>query len=67
MLSLKVEITGSTAADIEAALDEVTRSVENGNTCGFDRSTTGRYFFEVTGEEGPRDPARETLQEDWRP
>ena len=50
MMSLRVEVDGATELDIEQALDEVRRSLENGNTCGFDRSPTGRYFFEVTGE-----------------
>lgn len=61
MLSLKVEITGDTQRDIETALEEVTRSIENGNISGFDHNDTGRYSFEIAGAEEPGDPAEGTL------
>ena len=50
MLHLKIEVSGATEQDLEEAMEEVRLSLDRGNTCGFDRSPTGRYFFEVTGE-----------------
>jgi len=51
VLKANVEIEGRTALDIEAALTEVLRSLESGNTSGFDRNDDGRYSFEVSGED----------------
>jgi flagellar basal body rod protein FlgG len=51
MLELRVTITGRTALDLQLALDEVTHSVANGNTVGFDSNEAGRYDFEVDGED----------------
>jgi hypothetical protein len=49
MMDLKVQVTGRTARDIELALHEVMRSVEDGNTSGFDRNQDGDYTFEISG------------------
>ncbi len=50
MLRLRIEVDGATEQDLEEAMEEVRLSLDRGNTCGFDRSESGRYFFEVTGE-----------------
>jgi hypothetical protein len=49
VLDLTVQVTGRTAGDIEAALHEVLRSVENGNISGADRNEDGDYTFEISG------------------
>lgn len=51
MLKLEIEITGNTTSDLEIALDEVRKQVSEGFTKGFNRNDTGRYHFDVTGEE----------------
>jgi hypothetical protein len=51
MLKVNVEIEGRTCLDVEAALTEVLRSLESGNTSGFGRNGDGRYSFEVSGED----------------
>lgn len=53
MLKLTVEITGKTEGDIELALQETLRKVEGGYKSGFDRNDSGRYSFEIEGEEEP--------------
>lgn len=51
MLELKVEITGATTSDLELALEEVQSLITNGNTSGFNSNETGRFRFDVSGEE----------------
>jgi hypothetical protein len=56
MMTLKVEISGLTSLDLEAGLEQVRLSIENGNTNGFDSNDTGQYFFDIDGEEQPQSP-----------
>ena len=53
MPTLTVEIHGKTFDDLELALKEVTKNVSSEiiEIEGFDRNDSGRYYFEIKGEE----------------
>lgn len=51
MLSGKIEFTGKTMSDVEAAVEEALERIKNENTSGFDRNEDGSFTFEVDGEE----------------
>lgn len=55
MLQLKVEITGATTSDLELALEEVQSLITNGNPSGINSNETGRFRFDVSGEEADVD------------
>lgn len=50
-LKLTVEIEGDTYNDLEIALDEVRRLLGQECTSGGDSNDSGRFSFEITGEE----------------
>lgn len=51
MLKLKIECSGKTFRDLELALDEVKRLVAQEYLSGFNSNDTGRFTFDITGEE----------------
>lgn len=53
MKKLVIEITGKTDSDLLIALEYVTKGVEEGYVTGHDSNDSGRYLFNVTGEEDP--------------
>lgn len=55
MLELSITITGKTTGDLELALEQVNTDVSKGCVEGFDRNDSGRYFFEIKGEEEEND------------
>lgn len=66
MLTLTVEIHGKTFGDLELTLEEVTKSVSSENIEGFDRNDSGRYYFDIKGEEElePEDGEEEENDDD---
>lgn len=55
MLTLSISVNGKTREDLELALEEAVRRFWAGNKLGFDRSDSGNFRFEVTGDEEPAD------------
>lgn len=53
MYKLTIEIEGKTTDDLLYALDEVRSKVEQEYGSGFDSNDSGRYKFDVSGEEEP--------------
>lgn len=51
MLKLTIAIQGKTEGDLAVALEQVQKQVEGGFTSGGDRNDSGRYYFEIEGEE----------------
>lgn len=51
MLKLTVNISGKSFSDLEIALEEVTSKVSQEYVSGMDRNESGRYHFEIEGEE----------------
>ena len=45
---LKITITGESFYDLEVALDEVKKQIEDEYLSGFNRNETGSYVFDVT-------------------
>jgi hypothetical protein len=45
---LRITITGESFYDLEVALDEVKKKIEEEYLSGFDRSATGDYEFDIT-------------------
>lgn len=54
MFTGKIEFTGATVSDVEAAIEEALRSVKEGNTTGFDHNDSGSYNFELSEAAPPR-------------
>lgn len=50
-LKLIVEIEGDSDGDLSLALDEISRLVGEGCLSGGDSNDSGRFSFEITGEE----------------
>jgi hypothetical protein len=50
-LTLTVTIKGETLSDLEMAMDRIKGQVAEGYKTGSDRNGTGRYSYEVKGEE----------------
>ena len=48
MLELTITIKGKDTADLEVALEEVTRLVGEGYTSGHNANDTGRFDFDIT-------------------
>ena len=59
MKTFTVTIDGDQSSDIEIALEEVKRLVEEGYTSGLNSNDTGRFSFESTGEYEPYEEATE--------
>jgi hypothetical protein len=51
MLDLKITILGHRQDDLEVALGEVTRLVQQGCLSGMNSNDTGRFNFDVKGDE----------------
>lgn len=47
---LRITITGETFCDLEVALDEIKKKIEEQYLSGFDSCETGDYEFDVTEE-----------------
>lgn len=47
---LRITITGESFYDLEVALDEVKKKIEEQYLSGFDSNETGDYEFDVTEE-----------------
>jgi hypothetical protein len=47
---LRITITGESFYDLEVALDEVKKKIEEQYLSGFDNNETGDYEFDVTEE-----------------
>lgn len=47
---LRITITGESFYDLEVALDEVKKKIEEQYLSGFDSNETGDYEFDVTDE-----------------
>jgi hypothetical protein len=45
---LRITITGESFYDLEVALDEVKKKIEEEYLSGFDRNETGDYEFDIT-------------------
>ncbi len=50
MKTYTITITGQSSYDIEIALDEVKRLIEEGYGSGLDSNDTGNFFFESNEE-----------------
>jgi hypothetical protein len=50
-MDAKIELSGKTTSDLVYALEEVKRLIENGCTSGTNRNDTGRFYFDITGED----------------
>lgn len=51
MLTLTIEITGKEYGDLELALEQVLEAIKSEYRSGFNSNDTGRYTFDVSGEE----------------
>ncbi len=51
MLEITITLTGRSATDIELALDEVGRKIQQGYVSGGGSNDSGSYHFETTGED----------------
>lgn len=51
MLSFEITGTGKNLADIEHAVGEAMRRIEQGNMTGLDHNESSRFHFIVEGEE----------------
>ena len=49
--TLVVNVEGNTESDLEFALEQVIEKVREGYTSGMDSNDTGRYDFEVKGDD----------------
>ena len=47
MKVLTIEVNGETAGDLEIALDEIKKKVEQGFLSGFDGNDSGNYEFDI--------------------
>lgn len=63
-MKLNIEIEGKTLSDLEFALDEVKRKVEETYRSGFDSNEDGSYQFEITGEEEEEEEEEKCDDED---
>lgn len=51
MLTLTVNIEGNQPGDLEIAIEEVARLIREGYLCGMNSNDTGKFNFNVAGEE----------------
>lgn len=47
MIKGKIEFTGETLEDVQAAVEEALNRISLGNTTGFDRSESGSFSFDM--------------------
>ena len=50
MLEGKIRFSGKTTSDVMDAVSEALRRINNGNTSGMDRNSSGDFEFEITGD-----------------
>jgi hypothetical protein len=50
-MQLDIRIEGKEEGDIELALEEVLKKVQEGYTSGADRNETGQYYFDLKGKD----------------
>ena len=51
MLSITINAEGKTDSDIEIAVEEALRNIKAGNRSGMNSNDSGRFDFEISGEE----------------
>lgn len=51
MLELKIVMSGKTSSDLELALDIIRRQLGEGYLGGTDSNDSGRYSYDVTGDD----------------
>lgn len=49
-MKIHIEINGKSDSDIEVALEEVSKLINEGNTSGFNKNETGSYSFKYIDE-----------------
>ena len=47
MMQATIKAEGKTLSDLEDAIKEALRRIEQGNVSGYDGNTDGHFFFEV--------------------